>query len=525
MSHQLPFLLFDTPYIIEDETTAFSIDYYHMTPEDTIIIDVFSIRDLRIFAGHLGRFQYCPNCEEGSLQITFQSRPLNMICETVALNKVIYIDPEGVLSYPLALRVTVVRGQNSAFLFEEYLRVYAKRSEWTQERDYFHQWISTYPLIDTRQDGRKDNGLTICLISASFRDFDAVGNFIWDGWSLLKRNGIAVEIYSQYCDPHFRPFTRNIKELLTATADELEKRVLFYTYSIYDENLKSIVALPCKKVAYYHGITDPAQIGDIDDQVKKMCEAGLKELNELSVFDGLFANSQSSLREFRHYCHPDKEECRLYDASTLPPIVAMQSKWDTVIEDSSLLADWTSEGTVLLYVGRMFPHKHVEEVIAVFAEYYKKDNSASLFLVGGQHPSYFAFLQQEIEKLASDCQQRIRFFQTVTQSQLKAIYQKASIFITMTEHEGFCIPVLEAMMFGIPVVAKNTTAIPEVLDGNGILIESFDATSVADNIYRIFHDTNFRERIISGQARRFKEFDDLSLAKKYLGAMQKLILG
>jgi len=527
MSSQHPFVLVNPPYMILEETTTFSIQYCQIAPEHILCVDVFSVRDSRSLERHLGRFLYRLNSSgQGSLQFSFQENPLKMSAdEAVLFDHAVYVESSEPILYPLEIRFIVLQKDDSAVLFEDYFRVYEARADLAKDQKYFEQWITTHPMLGGQPQVPVGEQPIICLISASFRDFDAVGNFIWDGWSLLKRNGFPVEIYSQYCDLHFRPFSRNVRELLVATPDELANRVLFYTYSIYDEHLPEIAALPCKKIAYYHGITDPGQIGDIDDHVKKMCDAGLRDLNRLSEFNGLLANSQSSLREFRRYDDSSASDGKFCDAAVLPPIVSMQSKWAAVTADTSVTNELSVDEKVLLYVGRMFPHKHVEDVIAVFAEYHKQDPLANLFLVGGQHPAYYAFLQKEIEKLPVSCQRKIRFFQTVTQSQLKAIYQSATVFITMTEHEGFCIPVLEAMMFGIPVVAKNETAVPEVLDGSGILINSFDEVSVAESIYKVCYDKKYREQVVKGQAARATDFNDQSLAGNYLAAMQKSFHG
>lgn len=522
MKSQSPFLVLEQPYLLTEEKNSFCVHYYQMDSRYFLALDIFSLRDSRFLERHLARFQCYPQSgEKGSLNFSLQENPSAIIIDEQIASECAVYDDAG--SCPLVIRAAVLRKDDSALQFEDYLRIYRTRTELEQDQKYFEQWIATYPVLDSQPKEVKDKMPTVCLISASFRDFDAVGNFIWDGWSLLKRNGFPVEIYSQYCDLHFRPFTRNIRELFTMPADELAKRSLFYTYSIYDENLPDIADLPCKKVAYYHGITDPAQLGDVDEHVKKMCEAGLKDLSRMSAFDGLFANSQSSLREFRQYYHSITQCVNFDNASTLPPLVAMQSKWAAVETDTSLLPENFSTSKILLYVGRMFPHKHVEDVIAVFAEYNKKDPSALLLLVGGQHPVYYSRLRAEIEKLSVDCQRQIRFYSTLTQGQLKAVYQATSVFITMTEHEGFCIPVLEAMMFGIPVVAKHRAAIPEVMKGNGILIDVFDVGAIANRIYEVCYDMKYRDRIVSGQFLRVKDFSDLSLAKSYLAAMERLL--
>ncbi len=522
MKNQSPFIVFDQSYLLAKEKTTFGVHYYQMDFQYVIVIDIFSLREARFLERHLARLQCHPqSSEQGSLHFSFHENPLTLsVDEEIASELAIY-DDAGMC--PIIIRVAIMRKDDSAMLFEDYLRIYRKRTELEQEQQYFEQWISTYPVLDSQPKEGKEKMPTVCLISASFRDFDAVGNFIWDGWSLLKRNGVPVEIYSQYCDLHFRPFTRNVRELMTMPAHELTKRVLFYTYSIYDENLPYIADLPCQKIAYYHGITDPAQLGDVDENVKKMCEAGLKELSRMSAFDGLFANSQSSLREFNQHYHSITQLVNFDNASTLPPIVAMQSKWAAVEADTFLLPEHFSTSKILLYVGRMFPHKHVEEVIAVFAEYNKKDPSAVLLLVGGQHPAYYERLRAETQKLSLNCQQQIRFFSTLTQSQLKSVYQAASVFLTMSEHEGFCIPVLEAMMFGIPVVAKHRAAIPEVMKGNGILIDCFQASVVADIVYTLCYDTELRKKVIRGQHQRVADYSDISLAKGYLSAIDNLL--
>ena len=92
--------------------------------------------------------------------------------------------------------------------------------------------------------------------------------------------------------------------------------------------------------------------------------------------------------------------------------------------------------------------------------------------------------------------------------QILAIYKTASIFVCMSEHEGFCVPLVEAMYFGIPIIAFDSTAVGETLGGSGLLLKDKDPKAVAEAIDLIMTDDELRQKLIAGEKERLKYFDN-----------------
>ena len=78
----------------------------------------------------------------------------------------------------------------------------------------------------------------------------------------------------------------------------------------------------------------------------------------------------------------------------------------------------------------------------------------------------------------------------------------------MSEHEGFCVPLVEAMYFGIPIIAFDSTAVGETLGGSGLLLKDKDSKAVAEAIDLIMTDDELRQKLIAGEKERLKYFDN-----------------
>ena len=99
----------------------------------------------------------------------------------------------------------------------------------------------------------------------------------------------------------------------------------------------------------------------------------------------------------------------------------------------------------------------------------------------------------------------------VTNAELLAYFKLASVYLCLSEHEGFCMPLMEAMHFGIPVLAYAAGAVPDTLSGAGVLIRKKNYPAITEMAAMLCDDAEFRERIMEGQYRRLNEFRSLSL--------------
>jgi glycosyltransferase involved in cell wall biosynthesis len=177
----------------------------------------------------------------------------------------------------------------------------------------------------------------------------------------------------------------------------------------------------------------------------------------------------------------------------------------TVRPDPKILKSWQT-GVNLLFVGRIAPNKCFEDLILTF-HYLKQTRcpNARLFLVGssrGMEP-YLAFLEALINRLALT---DVFFAGHVSAAQWAAYYQVASLYLSLSEHEGFGVPLLESMYFGVPIVAYKATAVPETLGGSGVLVKTKDHAAIAELIAEILGDESLRNQLIAGQKARLQAF-------------------
>lgn len=272
----------------------------------------------------------------------------------------------------------------------------------------------------------------------------------------------------------------------------------------------------CKKVLVFHNITTPELlIGFNIESLRIDCEAGLYELSKtVECFDYAIAFSDYSRNTLIEQGWNDDK------IITLPIIV----KFDELSgESSNHIIDRFSDGKKnFTFFGRLFPNKKQEDIIRCFERYKRKYNANSrLILVGsGKAPKYEMLLKKLVEDL--DICDDVVFTGFVTQEEYISYYKISDCFICMSEHEGFCIPLVEAMYFDVPIIAYSSTAIPSTLEGAGILLDSKDPDVVSDYMNKVITEKEYRDKIIEGQRKRLEHLKLDTLGSEYTKAIKKI---
>jgi glycosyltransferase involved in cell wall biosynthesis len=172
-----------------------------------------------------------------------------------------------------------------------------------------------------------------------------------------------------------------------------------------------------------------------------------------------------------------------------------------------------------LFVGRLAPNKAQHDVVKAFAAYrrfYEAD--ARLHLVGGGvDTTYGRTLLHFVDAL--DLADAVDFAGSVTPEQLAAHYEAADVLVVCSEHEGFCVPLVEAMRHRLPIVAYSAAAVPETLGDAGVLIETKDAATVAAAVARVTRDVSLRDALVDRGAERARQFDPERSAKGFVAAV------
>jgi len=235
----------------------------------------------------------------------------------------------------------------------------------------------------------------------------------------------------------------------------------------------------------------------IDDATAAGCNKGRQQLHELKKnFDLGLTFSEYSKEELTRIG---------FKKTAVIPMVANIAKFH--LDKNGSNKNQSANFVNFLHVGRIIPHKKIEDILKVFAFYKKCINDKSKLLIIGKYDKnnvYFLFLQEIIKKLDL---QDVEFITDVSDESLASYYEKADIYLSMSEHEGFSIPLVECMYHQVPILAFNAAAIPDTLGNAGLLLEEKKFDEIAELIQIVIEDKKFREKIVLGQNERLEYLD------------------
>ena len=174
----------------------------------------------------------------------------------------------------------------------------------------------------------------------------------------------------------------------------------------------------------------------------------------------------------------------------------------------------------LLFVGRVAPNKKIEDLIRVFCAYQRYvEPESRLFIVGDDRgfEHYLRRLHELVSHLRID---EVVFAGAVTQSELNAYYRLADVFLGLSEHEGYGAPLIEAMHFGIPVVAFEAGAVKETLQGGGVLLKEKHLEEIAELLAMLMVDGPTRPAILETQTRALERIRSVDIGEKLENALR-----
>jgi glycosyltransferase involved in cell wall biosynthesis len=172
--------------------------------------------------------------------------------------------------------------------------------------------------------------------------------------------------------------------------------------------------------------------------------------------------------------------------------------------------------TNFLFVGRIAPNKRIEDHIRL-AEHYKRyiDDNYRFIFVGRYDgvPRYYATIRALIAQYRMP-PDRFVFTGPVPERELATYYRRSSVYISLSEHEGFCVPLIEAMAADVPILAYAAAAVPDTLGGAGVAFAPKDLEYAAELLASLAYDDDVRRAVIAGQRRRLQAFGDESIREQ-----------
>jgi len=219
-----------------------------------------------------------------------------------------------------------------------------------------------------------------------------------------------------------------------------------------------------------------------------------------------------NLADKAEYCMADSEfnkqdlikagyKCKIDVRPILIPFEDYEKK-----PDAKTIKKYSDGWTNIVFVGRIAPNKKQEDAIKAFAYYKKHVNPKSrLIFVGNPagFDTYYERLKRYVKAMELD---DVIFTGHISFAKILAFYHVADVFLCMSEHEGFCVPLVEAMYFNVPVIAYKSCAVPYTMGGSGIVTDTKDPVEISLLIDRVVNDSSLREAMIQGQKKRLEDF-------------------
>ncbi|EMJ88084.1 glycosyltransferase [Leptospira meyeri] len=334
--------------------------------------------------------------------------------------------------------------------------------------------------------------MNIHQFSAGFQLGDAISQEMLEIKRLLSKEGYNGKIFAENVFSHDRKYAEKLTKANIKPED-----VLVYHHSIHSEALDFILKFPNRKILIYHNVTPEDFFTGYDLKFSYLLRKGREDLEMIrDIFHNSFAVSNFNLLEL--------QELGFKNARLLPLHLNFQ-KWKDVPRDLKLK---TFVNPSFLFVGRIAPNKRQDDLIR-FARTWKSKmgNQFSMRMLGFCNPNQQSYLDElnfMIHHL--DLSEEVKIISYVDETMLKQIYSESNMFLSMSEHEGFCVPLMEAMYFHLPVVAFAAGAIPETLNHSGILFDSKDFDSLVPLVDSVFKNSEFRTSIIGAQNIRLDDY-------------------
>lgn len=342
---------------------------------------------------------------------------------------------------------------------------------------------------------------------------DAIGNHVMQVRRLLRGAGYRSDIYHEHIDD--RLATESTTYLDSPLAPDPDRLILYHasTHSEMTGWLIDAARRGQQFAIYYHNITPAEFFAPWEPEAASSMQLGRRQLAELVpwAMAGLSASA---------YNAAELEALGLVDSRVCPLLLDLDDFGQPA--DAETARRLRRPGPLWLFVGRIAPNKCQHDVLAAFALYRAAfAPKARLALVGGTTSGrYRSSLEEMIADLGLG--DAVALVGSAPFPSLLAYYRSADVFVCMSRHEGFCVPVIEAMELGLPVVARPAAAVTETVAGAGLLLDSDDPLEVAVAVDSMLSDPARRQSLVESGHRRAAEFALAATSQRWLAELADL---
>src|SRR5215472_7569689 len=345
---------------------------------------------------------------------------------------------------------------------------------------------------------------------------DAVGNHTLETHRALDRAGVNASIWSDLIDPSLTACARPYREFMRRGRRSGRRPVVLYQAASESNGMVDfLLQRPEPKLVCYHNLTPPEYFDTYDSATAAAIRRAQIEVQR-------FAPHVRAALSASEFSATDLHEIGIQEVHVIPPFLGSRLSYQADRTTAERLRAGKN-GIDLLFVGRVVPNKGHAHLIRITAAIRAAvDPRARLFIVGAAGPRlYMDAIHDLADRLAPS---GVIFTGAVSDSQLVAYYQNADVFLSMSEHEGFGVPLVEAMRTGMPIVAYDTSAIAETLSGTGVLVRTPDPMFVAEIIAKVTSDPDLRSDLGSRERERALQLESFPRVNRILDVAARVAI-
>ena len=340
---------------------------------------------------------------------------------------------------------------------------------------------------------------------------DAVTNSMLLMQEHLRALGFESEVFVEHLDPKLSGLLRPYLELKDRIGPD---DLLLLQHSMGHDRLDWILGLPCRKALVYHNIT-PAEFFPEGSAFHHYSRLGRSQLQQIRpLVEHAFAVSEYNARELLELG---------FEQVDVLPVLVQDQKFDSALAPRCL-EKGTGRPWTVLFVGRVCENKGHEKLVAVAEAWLRKYPAFPIQFtcVGSfdRDSPYFDQVNRRIQ--AAGLSADVSFVGKISDDELIDWYTRADCYLSLSSHEGFGVPLIEAMFCDLPVVALEAAAVAETMGGAGVLLSSTDPEEVSSVLFRLMRSRPYRHAIVAGQRRRASAFRSRSIRARLTQALATL---
>ena len=340
---------------------------------------------------------------------------------------------------------------------------------------------------------------------------DAIGHEVLGIQRVLRAAGYESDIFVETADWRLEPLTRDFRELIDVSHPD---NLLIHHFSIGSKASRTAFALPDRMALIYHNITPPEYFVGVHRTLARECFHGRRELRSYADrCDLALGDSEFNRQEL---------EALGFPRTAVLPVIPELSHLDRTA-DWLVAQDFDDDWTNILFVGRVIANKRIENLIRYFHAYHTLINPRSRLLLVGAQSEFKQYLASLLQLTATLNTPHVHFIGHVSDEELVAFYDVADLFLCASEHEGFCVPLVEAFYKQVPVLAYAATAVPSTMDGAGVLYDETDPVYVAALMDGILSNPDLQDRIVEEQLAAVERLRAKDFAGTMLGFVDQIL--